>query len=75
MCGFFKVCLCVCLCFVMSGVVMCGFFNVWVCVCVGFAMCVCVSVALVFQHAKRMRHIKLSSVACQALKYFDTVFH
>jgi len=49
------------------------FVVVYVCVCV--CVCVCVSVALVFQHAKRMRHIKLSSVACQALKYFDTVFH
>jgi len=31
-----------------------------VCVCV----CVCVYAALVIQHAKRMRHIILSSVAC-----------
>jgi hypothetical protein len=29
----------------------------------------CVSVALIIQHAKRMRHIILSSVACLALPY------
>jgi len=29
-----------------------------------------VSVALVIQHAKRMRHIVLSSVACLAVPYF-----
>jgi hypothetical protein len=32
----------------------------------------CVSVALVIQHAKRMRHIVLSSVACPAVPYFST---
>jgi hypothetical protein len=31
----------------------------------------CVSVAIVIQHAKRMRRIILSSVACQALPYFS----
>jgi hypothetical protein len=30
----------------------------------------CVSVALVIQHAKRMRRIILSSVACLAVPYF-----
>jgi hypothetical protein len=31
------------------------------------------SVALVIQHAKRMRHIILSSVACPAVPYFYTL--
>jgi hypothetical protein len=35
----------------------------------------CVSVALVIQHAKRMRRIILSSVACLALPYFSTLSH
>jgi hypothetical protein len=35
----------------------------------------CVSVALVIQHAKRMRRIILSSVACPALLYFSTLSH
>jgi hypothetical protein len=35
----------------------------------------CVSVALVIQHAKRMRCIILSSVACLALSYFSTLSH
>jgi hypothetical protein len=34
-----------------------------------------VSVALVIQHAKRMRHIILSSVACPAVLYFSTLSH
>jgi hypothetical protein len=34
-----------------------------------------VCVALVIQHAKRMRHIILSSVACLALPYFSTLSH
>jgi hypothetical protein len=34
-----------------------------------------VSVALVTQHAKRMRLIILSSVTCVAVPYFNTVFH
>jgi hypothetical protein len=33
------------------------------------------SVALVIQHAKRMRHIMLSSVACPDLQYFYTLSH
>jgi hypothetical protein len=35
----------------------------------------CVSVALVIQHAKRMRRIILSSVACLAVPYFYTLSH
>jgi hypothetical protein len=35
----------------------------------------CVSVALVIQHAKRMRRIILSSVACLVLPYFCTLSH
>jgi hypothetical protein len=35
----------------------------------------CVSVALVIQHAKRMRRIILSSVACPAVPYFSTLSH
>jgi hypothetical protein len=35
----------------------------------------CVSVALVIQHAKRMHHVILSSVACWALPYFSTLSH
>ena len=35
----------------------------------------CVSVALVIQHAKRMRRILLSSVACLALPYFFALSH
>jgi hypothetical protein len=35
----------------------------------------CVSVALVTQHAKRMRRIILSSVACLTLPYFSTLSH
>jgi hypothetical protein len=36
---------------------------------------VCVSVALVIHHAKRMRRIILSSVACPAVPYFFTLSH
>jgi hypothetical protein len=36
---------------------------------------VCVSVALVIQHAKLMRRIISSSVACQAVPYFSTLSH
>jgi hypothetical protein len=35
----------------------------------------CVSVALVIQNAKRMRHILLSSVACLARQHFPTLSH
>jgi hypothetical protein len=34
-----------------------------------------VSVAVVIQHAKRMRCIILSSVACLAVPYFSTLSH
>ena len=34
-----------------------------------------VSVALGIQHAKRMRRIILSSVACPSLEYFSTLSH
>jgi predicted transcriptional regulator len=35
----------------------------------------CLSVALVIQHAKRMRRITLSSVVCLAVPYFSTLSH
>ena len=35
----------------------------------------CVSVALVIQHSKLMRHIVLSSVAFPSLQYFTTLSH
>jgi hypothetical protein len=35
----------------------------------------CVSVALLIQHAKRMRRIILSSVACVTVLYFYTLSH
>ena len=34
-----------------------------------------VTVALVIQHANRMRRIILSSVVCLAVPYFCTLFH
>jgi hypothetical protein len=34
---------------------------------------VCVSAALVIQHAKRMRRVILSTVACLAVPYFSTL--
>jgi len=41
--------------------------GVWVCVCV----CVCVFVALVSQHAMRMRRIAMCGLAC----YYTVYFH
>ena len=38
---------------------------------ISITYCQCVSVALVIQHAKRMRRIILSSVACLAVPYFS----
>jgi len=35
----------------------------------------CMSLALVSQNAKRMRHIILSSVACPGVQYFSTLSH
>ena len=35
----------------------------------------CVSVALLVQHAKRMRRVILSSVNCLALPHFSTLSH
>ena len=35
----------------------------------------CVPAPLVIRHAKRMRRIVLSSVACQAVPYFSTLSH
>ena len=35
---------------------------------------VCLSVVLVIQHAKRMRRIIFSSVACSAVPHFSTLF-
>jgi len=37
---------------------------------IGITYSVCVSVALVIQHAKRMRRIILSPAACLALPYY-----
>jgi hypothetical protein len=48
------------------------------CCCVkaiSITYCECVSVALVIGHAKRMRRIILSSVACLAVPYFSTLSH
>jgi len=38
-------------------------------------VCVCVCVALVIQHARRMRRTVMSSVACLALQDFSTISH
>ena len=43
--------------------------------CRGKAMSNCVSVALVIQHAKRMRRIILPSVTCLVLPDFSTLSH
>jgi hypothetical protein len=49
------------------------------CYCRGKAISItyseCVSVALVIQHAERMRRIIFSAVACLALPYFSTLSH
>jgi len=59
---------CVCVVCVCGVCVWCGV----VCVCV----CVCgVCVALVIQHAIRMRRILLSYVACPAVQNFSTLSH
>jgi hypothetical protein len=42
---------------------------------IGITYSKCVSIALVIQHAMRMRHITLSSVACPAVQYFSTLSH
>jgi hypothetical protein len=42
---------------------------------IGTKYSLCVSVALVIQHAKRMRRIILPCVARPALPYFSTLFH
>jgi len=41
---------------------------------VTYSPCV-LPVALVVQHAERMRRITVSSVACLALPYFSTLFY
>ena len=43
------------------------------CVCVYICVCVCVS--LFIRHAKRMRCVILSSVACLAEPYFSILSH
>jgi hypothetical protein len=42
---------------------------------ISFTYSDCVCVALVIQHAMRMHHVILSSVACPALQYFSTLSH
>jgi hypothetical protein len=63
-CVYVVVCLCLCVC-------ICLCVYVFVCVCVY----ICVFVPIVMQHAMRMRHIQLSSVACPAVTYFPTLPH
>jgi hypothetical protein len=48
-------------------------FHCWRGKAVSITYCVCVSVALVICHAKRVRRIMLSSVASLALPYFSTL--
>jgi hypothetical protein len=54
----------------------CACVRACVCACVGARVCVraCI-LALIIQHAKRMRHIRLSPVACLAVPYFSTLSH
>ena len=47
----------------------------YVCECVCVCVCVCESVAVAFQHAKRMRRVTLPSVAFPALPNFSTLSH
>jgi hypothetical protein len=42
---------------------------------ISITYCECVYVALVIQHAKRMRSIILLSVACLVVPYFPTLSH
>jgi hypothetical protein len=42
---------------------------------ISITYCECVSVPLVIRHAKRMRRIILSSVACLTVPYFYTLSH
>ena len=42
---------------------------------IGITYSECVTVALVIQHAMRMRRTTLSSVACPALQWFSTLSH
>jgi hypothetical protein len=42
---------------------------------ISFTYSECVSVSLFIQHAKRMRRIILSSVACSTLQYLSTLSH
>jgi hypothetical protein len=42
---------------------------------ISISYCECVSVALVIQHAKRMRRIIFSPVVCLAVPYFSTLCH
>ena len=45
------------------------------CKTISIAYCECVFVALVIQHAMRVRPVILSSVACPGLHYFSTLTH
>jgi hypothetical protein len=60
----FSVCMCVCACVNARA---CGFPGAWACACV------CVRVALLTQHATRMRHIVTSFLAPLAPSYFSTL--
>ena len=47
----------------------CGYSEAWAC------KCTYVYIALIIQHATRMRHIVTSFVAPQSPPYFSTLFH